>query len=169
MTPLPEDFDEFQTFKLDKETYSQCSVITGFIKGNVQTHDTCSHGSPCSGLFSDLVSELQDSDSADANRVGAELDKLSKDLYKFFNSTTSEESYDEFRDRGVGFSSLFGIIGGGSELFGFWEPIQLTADEQAVGGSMPFLNVSTDNFLNDGAGAIYIYGPNEFDWYWDCS
>ena len=84
--------------------------------------------------------------------MGAEINQLHDDLLKFIEQTEPE----------------FQVSNRGSQLFGVVEGMnQITADEQAVDGSMPLLTVSTDDFLNDGAGVIYIYEPNKFDWYWD--
>ena len=90
--------------------------------------------------------------------MGAEINQLHDDLLKFI-----EQTEPEFR------VSNLGVPGGGSQLFGVVEGMnQITADEQAVDGSMPFLNENLpfDSWVT-GDGVIYIHGPNEFSWYCD--
>lgn len=151
MTPVPEDFDEFQTFKLVKETYFHCTVITGFEKGIFEINTIDLYDLPFSS-----------SESVDSSDLEDEVDKLSNDLDKFRDSTTSEESADEYRARAVGFSSLFGVPGGSSQLFGVYEPQQEIAHQQGD----PFLSVDLNDFGVYG-GVIYFDGPNDFSWYWN--
>jgi hypothetical protein len=144
MTPLPEDFDEFHTFKLDKEKYSYrnwhgldesgCSVITGFEKGGfVVGYGEC---------FAEIAGDLEPFATADTidlvSDMGDELEKL------------------EF-DEGWGFVSTENIGGG---LFGVYEPIQQCGFQMPD----PFIQLNTVEMPNDGAGLFYID-----DWYWDCS
>jgi hypothetical protein len=158
MTPLPEEFDESRTFKLPVntqyaifeetyETYSHYSVITGFEKGDFQIEDFCH------GKLWDLAEAFKDSDSSGAIRLVAEINQLHDDLHKFIEQT--EPEFRVFNRR----SQLFGVVGGMN---------QITAYEQAVDGSMPFLNVDLpfDSWVT-GDGVIYIHGPNEFSWYCD--
>ncbi|SVE49878.1 uncharacterized protein METZ01_LOCUS502732, partial [marine metagenome] len=84
------------------------------------------------------------------------------DLWEFRNSTTSEESPDESETRAVGFSSLFGVHGGSSQLFGVYEPQQESDYQQGD----PFLSVDLNDFGVYG-GVIYFDGPNDFSWYWN--
>ena len=90
--------------------------------------------------------------------MGAEINQLHDDLLKFI-----EQTEPEFR------VSNLALPGGESQLFGVVERMnQITADEQAVDGSMPFFNVDLpfDSWVT-GDGVIYIHGPNEFSWYCD--
>ena len=108
------------------------------------------------------VSIYSPSNSADWSSLESELDKLSDDLGEFRDSTTSEESADEFEARLVGFSSLFDVPGGSSQLFGVYEPHSLCGYQQID----PFLTVSLYDFLAEGeGGVIYIDGPNDFSWW----
>ena len=136
MTPLPEDFDEFQKFKLVKRTYSHCSVITDFEKGDFQIN--------FDGLFNYSA-------PSESNSLRHELDKLEEDVDKFRSSAYGD------------FSHAF--PGRPSQLFGTYEPRQFSDHEQGD----PFFTVDTDDFLKEGGGGvIYLDGPNEFSWYWDC-
>jgi hypothetical protein len=159
MTPLPEDFDEFQTFKLPvntqyaifEETYSHCSVITGFKKGDFQIEHYCR------GQLWILAEAFKDSDSSNAIRLGAEINQLHDDLLKFIEQTEPEFRVSNLALPG-GESQLFGVVG---------DMNQITSWEQAVDGSMPFLNVVLPFNFSAGEGVIYIHGPNEFSWYCD--
>jgi hypothetical protein len=100
MTPPPEGFDEFQTFKLDKETYSHCWVITGFEKGDFQINfDGFDYSAP-----------------GDSSSLKDELNKLSEDLDKFRSSAYGDFSH--------------GFPGCDSQLFGAYEPRQFSDHEQ---------------------------------------
>jgi hypothetical protein len=142
MTPLPEDFDEFQTFKLIRETYSRCSVITGFEKGDFEV----GHGEEFASI-ADNLEPFATGDTIDlVSDIRDELDKLEN-------------------DEGWSFVSTENIGGGG--LFGVYEPIQQCGFQMPD----PFIQLHTVAMPNSGSGLFYLEHPTHDvgDWYWDCS
>ena len=155
MTPLPEDLGEFNQFELTGQSYTTCSLITAFKKGNsFEAFNKFDRDGVCP--FYELADELRPSDSPELNLIADELEKLADDLDSLWGT-----NYADCADRSNTLYQLFGVYNSRDE-----EP-QMAADTFFVVHTDEIPSRIKDNDSWQYGGVIRIKGRNDFTWYFD--
>ena len=163
MTPLPEDLGEFNQFELTGQSYTTCSLITGFEKDNFQAFNYGVFTGECP--IESLASDFKSCDYPALNLIADELETLADDLDSFWgNYYSSQQGYEYAEDAWADRYTLY-------QLFGVYN----SRDEEPQMAADTFLVVHTDeipSWIKDNdswqyGGVIRIKGRNDFTWYFD--